>query len=99
MRNLTAEDTPFLCKILDQWAASFPVALNRTQLITWAEQYPDEVIQKGVNVTAGWYKRQSTRSDGVSLPTEEALYRYASGCMRNVNRARSTAEQLLGGVR
>lgn len=98
MRSLTKKDTPFLCKMLEEWAADLPFPLDRTQLITWAEQYPDEVIAKGVSVTAGWYQRQTARRPDTAPPSEQDAYRYASACMRNVDRARSTAEQLLGGA-
>jgi len=92
MRKLSKNDTPFLRKTLEWFAANFPFPLEPAQLITWAEQYPDEVIERGLEVTAGWCKRQ------VASPTPDGCYRYASACMRNVYRARHTAEKLLGGA-
>jgi hypothetical protein len=92
MRKLTQNDTPFLRKTLEWFAANFPFPLDHTSLITWAEQYPEAVIEKGLSVTASWYKRQ------VLVPSEDGTYRYATACMRNIDRARATAEKLLGGV-
>ena len=96
MRKLTTNDTPFLRKTLQWWSANFPFALEQAQLITWAEQFPDAVVDKGISVTAGWFERKKRAS---AQPSEQDAYRYATSCMRNIDRARATAEQLLGGAR
>jgi hypothetical protein len=62
MRKLTKQDTPLLLKTLEWWTANFPFHLDREQLITWAEAYPDAVIEKGLTVTAAWYQRQKDKA-------------------------------------
>jgi hypothetical protein len=98
MRTLTEKDTPFLRQTLEWWASQFPFPLDRTQLVAWAQQYPDEVINRGLNPTAGWYRRLIKRQQS-PLPSEQDIYRYASAAMRYIDRARTTAEKLLGGAR
>lgn len=106
MRKLTKKDTPFLRKTLEWWTANFPFSLDHTQLITWAEQFPDSVVEKSLSVTADWYVRQKAKSEQepstrqnvsdafvVVIPTESDVYRYATACMRNIDRARATAEK------
>jgi hypothetical protein len=108
--KLTEKDRPFLLNTLTWWKEHFPFELEAEELIIWVETYPYAVIEKGLNATAGWYKRQLRETPvdpntlavvdpGPPNPSEESTYRYASACMRNIQRARNTMELLLGGVR
>jgi hypothetical protein len=92
-RVLTTENVPFLHKILDLWQTNLHFKLSQTQLVTWVQKYPDEVVENAVVVTGNWYERLTKRGETIH---PVSAYCYASAVMRNVADAQKTAETLLG---
>jgi hypothetical protein len=94
-RILTTENVLFLRKILALWETNFHFKLNQAQLVTWVQNYPDDVVERAVVITSGWFERMSERGEAVN---SSSAYCYASAVMRNVAAAQKTADNLLGGA-
>lgn len=94
-RILTTENVPFLRRVLELWETNLHFKLSQTQLVTWVQKYPDDVVENAVVVTANWYERLTKRGE-IIQPV--SAYCYASAVMRNVAEAQKTAESLLGGA-
>lgn len=88
MRELTQKDLPYLQKAHELWKISFPFSIDRAQLILWLEQYDNAVFEKGMAVTASWFKRKGTNQ------SPEDVYAYATATMRNIQRAHDRGKVL-----
>jgi hypothetical protein len=94
-RILTTENVPFLRRVLELWETNLHFKLSQTQLVTWVQKYPDDIVENAVVVTGNWCERLTKRGETIH---PVSAYCYASAVMRNVADAQKTAETLLGGA-
>jgi hypothetical protein len=89
--KLTSADAPALREALALWKQLFGVDLERTQLIIWAERYPQDLILRAFNVARSW---ATERHPSVVNPGDAC--RYTSGVLKNMMRLQEKADALLG---
>jgi hypothetical protein len=92
-RKLTNKDVPFLRECLASWSQLFGVPLDRSQLIIWAQIYPQDAIRKSFGITRGW---ADAKASSGKPTTEVDAYRYTAGVLRNLYKHYAIADKLLG---
>jgi hypothetical protein len=110
MNKLTASDKPMLEALLADWNKSWKGLIAEpdfdiVQIVTWAEQFDECTIHRGIDVTKDWLFRMVVKVVPLEAdtPSFNDAVRYATAVMRNVDRVRRKAKQLglleVGGVR